>query len=101
MVRNLGRKASLLDNRVRSFILLYDNAKPERVGREKSVASGFIPNFKSHPPVLSFACFKCKASNWTKDYVCPFGIYEVDTAFEDEETLSELSDSDLCESGKD
>ncbi|KAJ8067601.1 hypothetical protein OCU04_003211 [Sclerotinia nivalis] len=101
MVRNLGRKAPLPDNRARSSISLYDNAKPECVGREKSAAFDFIPNFKSHLSALFFVCFKCKAPNWIKDHVCPSGIYEIDTASENKETLSELSDSDLCESGKD
>ncbi|KAJ8067963.1 hypothetical protein OCU04_003543 [Sclerotinia nivalis] len=100
MARNLDRKAPLPDNRTRSSTPLYDNAKPERIEREKSAAPGFIPNFKSHPPAPSSACFKCKAPNWTKDHVCPPGIHKVDTISEDEETLSELLDSDLYESGK-
>ncbi|KAJ8058445.1 hypothetical protein OCU04_012634 [Sclerotinia nivalis] len=101
MVRNLNRKAPLPDNRARSSTPLHDNAKPEHMGREKSATPGFIPNFKSHPPAPSSACFKCKAPNWTKDHICPPGIHKVDTASEDEETPSELPDSDSCESGKD
>ncbi|KAJ8066852.1 hypothetical protein OCU04_004233 [Sclerotinia nivalis] len=100
MIRNLGRKASLLDNRARSSTPLHNNAKPEHIGKEKSAAFGFIPNFKSHPLTPSSVCFKCKTPNWTKNYICPPDIHKVDTASEDKETPSELPDSDSYKSEK-